>query len=82
MSNIEIRLEKAKAELLKVTEAYERALLAQSWESSDGVSRRSVTNASISELRLQKDRLEARVMRLEGLLDGSTRRAFRGESIR
>ena len=60
MSNIELKLEKAKAELVKVTEAYERALLAQSWKTSDGMSERSVVNASLTELRLQKERLEKR----------------------
>lgn len=82
MASIKDKLERAKTELEKVTEAYERALLAQSWRSSDGMSERSVTNASITELRLQKDKLEARVEKLEGMLDGSLCRAFRVESIR
>ena len=82
MSNIELKLEKAKAELVKVTEAYERALLAQSWKTSDGMSERSVVNASLTELRLQKERLEKRVEYLEGMVNGSICMAVRVEGIR
>ena len=48
------RLVKLKEQLVKVDEAYERALQAQAWRSSDGMSERSVNNANIAELYRQK----------------------------
>ena len=45
----ENRLVKLKEQLTKVNEAYERALQAQAWKSSDGMSERSVNNANIAE---------------------------------
>ena len=71
------RLVKLKEQLVKVDEAYERALQAQAWRSSDGMSERSVNNANIAELYRQKVELERKIDRLESELDGTSTSAFR-----
>ena len=71
------RLVKLKGQLVKVDEAYERALQAQAWRSSDGMSERSVNNANIAELYRQKVELERKIDRLESEIDGTSTSAFR-----
>ena len=71
------RLVKLKEQLVKVDEAYERALQAQAWRSSDGMSERSVNNANIAELYRQKVELERKIDRLESEIDGTSTSAFR-----
>ena len=71
------RLAKLKEQLVKVDEAYERALQAQAWRSSDGMSERSVNNANIAELYRQKVELERKIDRLESEIDGTSTSAFR-----
>ena len=71
------RLVKLKEQLVKVDEAYKRALQAQAWRSSDGMSERSVNNANIAELYRQKVELERKIDRLESEIDGTSTSAFR-----
>ena len=71
------RLVKLKEQVVKVAEAYERALQAQAWRSSDGMSERSVNNANIAELYRQKVELERKIDRLESEIDGTSTSAFR-----
>ena len=71
------RLVKLKEQLVKVDEAYERALQAQAWRSSDGMLERSVNNANIAELYRQKVELERKIDRLESEIDGTSTSAFR-----
>ena len=73
----ENRLVKLKEQLTKVNEAYERALQAQAWKSSDGMSERSVNNANIAELYREKVELERKIDRLESEIDGTSISAFR-----
>ena len=73
----ENRLAKLKEQLTKVNEAYERALQAQAWKSSDGMSERSVSNANIAELYREKVELERKIDRLESEIDGTSISAFR-----
>ena len=66
----EKRLAETRIELEKVTEAYNRALSAQSWTTWDGHSRREVTNANITSLYNQKLALEKKVEKLESYVEG------------
>lgn len=69
-SAAEKRLNEKRAELEKVSAAYERALLSQSWETRDGNSSRQVTNANITSLYNQKLSLEKQIEKLEAIVEG------------
>lgn len=73
----EEKLAKLKEQLVLVEESYNRALQAQSWRSSDGMSERSVTNANIGEIYKEKCELERKIEQLEGDLDGTNYSVFR-----
>lgn len=73
----EEKLAKLKEQLVRVEESYNRALQAQSWRSSDGMSERSVTNANIGEIYKEKCELERKIEQLEGDLDGTNCSVFR-----
>lgn len=66
----EKRLAEAREQLRLVNEAYQRALVSQSWETRDGSSSRSVTNANVTALYNQKLALEKKVEKLESYVDG------------
>ena len=67
----EEKLSRLREQLARIDESYNRALLAQSWKSSDGTSERSVTNAKVSDIYRQKCELEAKIERLEAEIDGT-----------
>lgn len=69
-SAAEKRLAEAMEQLRLVNEAYQRALLSQSWETRDGGSVRSVTNASVTSLYNQKLSLEKKIEKLQSFIDG------------
>lgn len=73
----EKRLAEARIELEKVSQAYDRALNAQSWSTWDGSSRREVTNANITSLYNQKLALEKKVEKLESYVEGLSCGAIR-----
>lgn len=68
----EKKLAELKEQLAKVDESYARALQAQSWRSSDGMSERSLTNANVAEIYKEKCDLEKRIEKLESELDGTS----------
>lgn len=71
------RLEEAKAQLEKVEASYERALAAQSWQTQNGMDRRSVENANITSLFNQVLYWRKEVERLESLAEGRGGSSFR-----
>lgn len=79
--NLQERLEQARAELQDLKSAYKRALTAQSWNTKDGESSRSVTNASLAVLADEIRKKEAEVSNLEDRISGRTSKAFRGRLI-
>lgn len=72
ISRKEKKLAGLKQQLASVDESYNRALQAQSWRSSDGMSERSVNNANIAELYREKCELERKIERLESEIEGSS----------
>lgn len=71
------KLEEAKAQLEKVEASYERALAAQSWQTQNGMDRRSVENANITSLFDQVLYWRKEVDRYEGLAEGRGGSSFR-----
>ena len=67
----EEKLAKLKEQLQKIDESYNRALQAQSWKSSDGMSERMITNANVAELYREKCDIEKKIERLESELEGT-----------
>jgi hypothetical protein len=73
----EERLAEARQELEDLNRAYKRALTAQSWQTKDGDSTRSVTNANIQYLAsLIKDKRKE-ISLLEDRLEGRSHGAYR-----
>lgn len=79
--NLKEQLERAKTELEELRAAYKRTLAAQSWNTKDGESSRSVTNVSLSVLSDEIRKKEVEVRALEDRAAGRTSSAFRGRMI-
>ena len=77
MARTEERLELARQELQDLKTAYKRTLSAQSWQTKDGESSRSVTNVSLAELSKQIQAKQKEVDMLEDRLEGRSSGAFR-----
>lgn len=77
-TTLEKRLAEAREELERARRAYYNALNAQSWETRDGQSSRSVTNANVMTLKSLYERAKADVEELEALQSG----AFGGRAFR
>lgn len=76
--DLQERLTQARAELEDLQKAYRRALTAQSWQTKDGESTRSVTNANISYLANLVRQKQREVDNLQDRIDGKcTGGAFR-----
>ena len=71
-SAVQNKLDTARANLAKAQEAYDRTLHAQSWQTQNGIDRRSVTNVSLETLSREVDKWQARVDKYERMLNGGS----------
>jgi len=76
---LEQKLAKAYTELGELEKAYKQAIYAQSWDSRDGDSRRSVTNQNLAVLSREIDRKHAEISALESQIanNGYSGKAFK-----